>query len=378
MPRRIALFLPDLEAAGAERVSVLLANGLLQRGYSVDVVLVRAKGDFLADLAAGVHVVDLDAPRTLRAVPRLASYIRKRRPAVVISALDYASVAAMIAGRLSCTGTPIVPAVHTSRAEARRWPGIRGALFKSCVNWFYRHAGAVVCVSHGVAEDMVRVAGVARQRVRVIYNPVIHPRMQELARQPVAHPWLALPVCAPAPARPGVASRLLLGVGRLAPQKDFPTLLRALKIVRRDHDARLMVLGEGAERPRLESLVKELCLESCVCMPGIVKNPYAYMSRADLFVLSSAWEALPTVLIEALAVGVPVVATDCVSGPREILRDGRYGALTPVGDAAALAGAVSAALSAPRRELPEEALRPYTLDYAVNEYCRFIEELTHG
>ncbi len=113
-------------------------------------------------------------------------------------------------------------------------------------------------------------------------------------------------------------------------------------------------------------------------MPGIVKNPYAYMSRADLFVLSSAWEALPTVLIEALAVGVPVVATDCVSGPREILRDGRYGALTPVGDAAALAGAVSAALSAPRRELPEEALRPYTLDYAVNEYCRFIEELTHG
>jgi glycosyltransferase involved in cell wall biosynthesis len=140
----------------------------------------------------------------------------------------------------------------------------------------------------------------------------------------------------------------------------------------------LIILGEGEERPRLESLVKELCLDSFVSMPGIVKNPYAYMARVDLFVLSSAWEALPTVLIEALAAGAPVVATDCVSGPREILHDGRYGALAPVGDVAALATAMSAALSAPRQKLPEEALRPYTVEYAVDEYCRFIEEATRG
>ncbi len=371
---KIALFIPNLEAAGAERVTVLLANGLVQHGYSVDVVLVQAKGGFLADLADEVQVVDLKAPRTLRAIPRLASYLRKQRPAVLISALDYANVAAIIAGRLSCTRTPVVPAIHTSRAAAaQRVPGIRGLLLGFSLNWFYRHAGAIVCVSQGVAEDMIRIAGVRRERVRVIFNPVIDPRMRELARQTVEHPWF--PPSVDSRAGP---SRLLLAAGRLRPQKDFSTLLRALKIVRQNHDVRLMILGEGEERPRLEDLVKELRLEACVSLPGIVRNPYAYMARADLFVLSSAWEALPTVLIEALAVGLPVVATDCVSGPREILRDGRYGALVPVGDVAALAEAVSAALSVPRPELPEEALRPYTVDYAVDQYSQFIEEVARG
>ena len=173
-------------------------------------------------------------------------------------------------------------------------------------------------------------------------------------------------------------SRLLVAAGRLVPQKDYPTMLRALKIIRQRHDARLMILGEGEQRPRLEGLVKELGLESYVSMPGIVKNPYAYMARADLFVMSSAWEALPTVLIEALALGAPVVSTDCVNGPREILQDGRYGALVPVGDVSALAEAVAAALSAPRRELPDDALLPFTIDYAVDQYCRFIKELTRA
>jgi len=367
---KIAFFLPSLETAGAERVTVLLANGLLRRGYSVDVVLVRAKGDFLADLVDGVHVVDLQSPRTLAAVPRLASYLRKQRPAVLISALEYVNVAAIIASRLSCTRTPVVSAVHTPLATAgQRWPGVRGAIFSLCVNWSYRRACAIVCVSQGVAEGVIRVAGIARKCVRVIYNPVIPPCIAELGRQPVDHPWFAPPKCSLA------GSKLLLAVGRLMPQKDFPTLLRALQIVRRRHDARLIILGEGEERRHLESLAKELGLDSCLSMPGIVKNPYAYMARADLFVLSSAWEALPTVLIEALAVGMPVVATDCVCGPREILQDGRYGALTPVGDAGALAEAVSAQLSAPRQAVPEEALRPFTIDYAVDQYCRFIEEM---
>jgi glycosyltransferase involved in cell wall biosynthesis len=378
IPGKVAFFLPSLETAGAERVTVLLANGLVERGYCVDIVLVAAKGDFLADLAKGVRVVDLKARRTLRAIPRLASYMRKDRPAVVISALDYVNAAAIIAGRLSRTPTPVVAAVHTSRSTAaQRGPGghhvsmVGGALFSYAVNWFYRRAGAIVCVSHGVAEDMVRIAGVDRKRIRVIYNPVIHPQTKELARQPVDHPWLAPCGCSAA-GRP----KLLVGVGRLTAQKDFATLLRALKIVRRDHDVRLIILGEGHERPRLQGLVKELGLDPCVSMPGIVKNPYAYMAGADLFVLSSAWEALPTVLIEALAVGVPVVSTDCVSGPREILLGGRFGALTPVGDVPALASAVASALSAPRHAIPQDALRPYTVEYAVDEYCRFIEEVT--
>ena len=196
------------------------------------------------------------------------------------------SIAAIIAGRLSCTATPVISAVHNSQAAVGAAGRAFAALFGSCVNWSYRRASAIVCVAHGVAEDdYSRCACSPPARLRVIYNPVIHPRMQELA-QPVEHPWFA-----PRPGLPAGHSRLLLAVGRLRPQKDLPTLLRALKLVREGHDARLMILGEGEERPRLEGLVKELCLESCVSMPGIVKNPYAYMARADLFVLSLAWEA---------------------------------------------------------------------------------------
>ena len=293
----------------------------------------QAKGGFLADLVDAVHVVDLKSSRTLFAIPGLASYLRKRRPAVIVAALEYVNVAAIVAGRLSCTGTPVISAVHTPLATVgQRWPGLRGALFGYCVNWSYRRARAVVCVSQGVADGIIRVAGVGPERVRVIYNPVIPPDIRELARQPVEHPWFAPPAnsqtpgASQTPACPQTDSRILLAVGRLMLQKDYPTLLQALKVVRRHHDARLMILGEGEQRPRLESLVKELCLESYVSLPGIVKNPYAYMARADLFVMSSAWEALPTVLIEALAVGAPVVATDCVSGPR---RSCRTGAMAP-------------------------------------------------
>ena len=283
-------------------------------------------------------------------------------------ALDHANAAAIVANWLSLTKTPVVTAVHAPRRNTAQYGnGIAGKLRRFAVNWMYRRATTIVCVSHGVAEDIIGGAGVSRQRVRVIYNPVIHPRIYESARQPVQDEWFAPGTC-----------KSLLAVGRLTPQKDLPTLLRALQIVRQNDDVRLTILGEGPERERLESLVKELGLESCVRMPGVARNPYAYMARADVFVLPSAWEALPTVLIEALALGARVVATDCISGPREILHGGRYGALVPVGEAGALARAIAAALQAPPPVVPREAVRPFTVECAVDEYCRMIEEVTRG
>ena len=135
---------------------------------------------------------------------------------------------------------------------------------------------------------------------------------------------------------------MVIAVGRLVAVKDYPSLIRAFAVVRRKHDVRLMILGEGEDRPQLESLIVELGLADCVALPGFEANPYAYMAWAALFVLSSISEALPTALIEAMAVGTPVVATDCKCGPREVLQDGRFGALVPVGDVAALAAAISA------------------------------------
>ncbi len=171
---------------------------------------------------------------------------------------------------------------------------------------------------------------------------------------------------------------MLLAVGNLTPPKDYPTLIRALALVRREHDVRLMILGEGRERPGLEDLVRELGLTGHVALPGFAANPYAYLARAAVFVLSSAWEALPTVLIEALAVGVPVVATDCRHGPREILDGGRYGRLVPVGDAEAMAQAVAEALRGPPPAVPGQALQRYTMDFALDQYTQLLAEIRRG
>ncbi|MEI8372057.1 MAG: glycosyltransferase [Planctomycetota bacterium] len=365
---KIAMFLPNLCLGGAERVMVHLANGLVARGRSVDMVLVEAKGEFLDQLESAVRVVDLKASRVLWAIPQLASYLRRERPAIVISALDHANVGAIFAKWLSRSEIPVVAAIHATRSmHAKHSKGIKESLVRYCIQLCYRRADAIVCVSQGVADDLAAVTGARRDSMRVIYNPVIDEKMLARAREPLDHPWFA----------PG-ALPVVLAVGRLAAVKDYQGLVRAFGMMSRKHEVRLMILGEGPERPRLESLVAELGLGDRVALPGFGPNPYVYMARAALVVLSSISEALPTALIEAMALGTPVVATDCKYGPKEILQDGRYGSLVPVGNPAALAEAIAVTLSAPQRELPEEALQPYTMDYAVDQYCRLIEEVTLG
>jgi glycosyltransferase involved in cell wall biosynthesis len=202
----------------------------------------------------------------------------------------------------------------------------------------------------------------ARDRVQVVYNPVITPAVSAMACQPAEHPWYGL-------GQPPV----ILGVGRLTRQKDFPTLIRAFAAVRRQRHARLIILGEGEDRAELEALVTELGLGRDVALAGFRDDAVAYMASSAVFVLSSAWEGLPTVLIEALAAGTRVVSTDCPSGPREILQEGRLGALVPVGDAPALARAVIDALNRRGDTVPPGALTPFTRDAAVDHYLRLIQ-----
>jgi glycosyltransferase involved in cell wall biosynthesis len=220
----------------------------------------------------------------------------------------------------------------------------------------------VVAVSRGAAEDLASTSGMPRDRVEVVYNPVITPAVMALAGETPDHPWFG-------PGEPPV----VLGVGRLTRQKAFGTLVRAFAEVRRRRPLRLIILGEGEDRPMLEALASELGVGDDVALPGFRENAMAYMARSALFVLSSAWEGLPTVLIEALAAGTRVVSTDCPSGPREILQEGRLGPLVPVGDVPALAAAMSGALDRPAGNVPPDALRPFTRDAAVDHYLRLIE-----
>jgi glycosyltransferase involved in cell wall biosynthesis len=194
------------------------------------------------------------------------------------------------------------------------------------------------------------------EKIKVIYNPVITPELFAKAEEPLDHPWF----------RPGEPP-VVLGVGRLTQAKDFPTLIRAFALVRKERPARLMILGEGEERPKLEALVRELGLEEDVALPGFVGNPYKYIARAGVFVLSSAWEGLPTTLVEALALGTPVVSTNCKSGPEEILEEGRWGRLVPVGNIEELAKAIGESLSMPRL-LNGGALDRFRVDIVVDRY----------
>lgn len=360
---RIAFFLPTLCGGGAERVIVNLAQAMADRGLPVDLIVAAAEGELLDQLPPKVRLVDLRASRVLRSLGPLTSYLRRERPRVVVSSMGHANLVALWAAKLARRATPVVVTVHNTMSQSTPQQGwLASRLWPLLLRTFYPWAACVVAVSRGAADDLARTCGLARERVRVVYNPVITPRMMELARQTLDHPWFALgqlPV--------------ILGAGRLTRQKDFPTLIRAFAELQRRRAGRLMILGEGEERPRLEALAVELGLADDVALPGFQDNAMAYMAGSALFVLSSAWEGLPTVLIEALAVGTPVVSTDCPSGPREILQEGRLGALVPVGDAGALASAMIDALDRPPSAVPLDALAPFTRDAAVDHYLRLIE-----
>ncbi len=357
--RPIAFFLPSVRAGGAQRVMVNLAQGMTARGLPVDVVLATKDGAFLDQLPATVRLIDLRGGRLLRSLAPLTTYLRRERPRVLVSSMSHANLMAIWAASLAGRGTPVVVTVHTTASRSRTEGG---PLLARLIRIFYPWARSVVAVSHGAADDIARTSGVPRDRVRVIYNPVITPEVLGQIGETPDHPWLAAE-------QPGV----ILGVGRLTAAKDFPTLIRAFAEVRRQRDVRLIIVGEGEERHGLEALIRELGVEDVVSLPGYRENAVAYMARSALFVLSSEWEGLPTVLIEALAAGARVVSTDCPSGPREILQQGRLGILVPVGDVAALAEAMITTLDRPAPVPPAEALAPFTRDAAVDEYLRLIE-----
>jgi glycosyltransferase involved in cell wall biosynthesis len=350
-----------MDAGGGERAALKLAEGLADRGFDVDLVLAAAKGPRLAEIPSGVRVVDLRARRVLSCLPGLVRYLRREKPDALTSFLDHANVVALWARKLAgYPGRVIVVEQNTLSEAARHGKSRRDRMMPQTVRRFYPWADHVVAVSAGVADDLVRVAALRPERVRVIFNPIVTDDLARMARSPVDHPWF------------DDGSSVFVAAGRLRPQKDFVTLLHAFARVRAKRPARLLILGEGPERGTLEALVAELDLARDVSLPGSTTNPYAFISRATAFVLSSRWEGLPTVLIEALTCGVPVIATDCPSGPREILADGRHGALVAVGDADALALAMDAALDGTLARPAAESWSPYTLDAVVDDYVRLL------
>ncbi|MCA9248190.1 MAG: glycosyltransferase [Planctomycetales bacterium] len=355
---KIAVFLSSMQGGGAQRAMLKVANGIAEEGHPVDLVLSRAWGPFLDEVPDHIRIIDLGSRRVLAAVPRLARYLREERPAAMVSALDYVNLVAVWARRLAKVSTRLVLSEHNTPtayygSSARR---VRHRIVPGLARRFYPWADDIIAVSHGVAADMQRYFRLPDGSVRVVYNPTITDDFLRMAAAPLEHTWFA-------PGEPHV----ILSVGRLASQKDFATLVRAFAALRERREARLLILGEGPERRSLETLIESLGLADDVRLPGFIGNPFPFMRRARVFAMSSRYEGLPCVLAEALACGARIVATDCPSGPREMLGDGRYGRLAPVGDVQALAEALEGSLEEDGPP-PVESYEPYEQKVVVRQY----------
>lgn len=377
----LGVFLYGLTGGGATRRVLTLAKGWAERGHRVDLVVVEPRGP-LAEETEGLHLVPLDFGRfekPLRRLPRrwrlfwsrfpLAGYLRTVQPDLLLSAANHAHLPALAAKRMARSRVPLVLRLsnHLS-GSARGGAGLKrlwNSLRLGIIKHRYREADFAIAVCEDVRRDFLALVPYPRAQTAVVYNPIEIERIRRLAREEVPHPWFH-PKETP----------IILGAGRLSPQKDFATLIRALAVLKDRTPARLIILGRGKQKKALEKLVRKLALEDRVDLPGFTLNPWAYMARADVFVLSSRWEGLPGVLLEALTVGCPVVSTDCPGGAREILADGRYGPLVPVGDPKALAEAILQVLeNPPPREILRKRAEEFDSPRAIAAYLEIFERL---
>jgi glycosyltransferase involved in cell wall biosynthesis len=334
------------------------------RGRQVDLILVRAEGVYLRDVPPDVHLTVLDKPRVSQAVGALAAHLRRTRPGAVLSALTHMNLATIAAARLSGVSPRIVVSernqISAKAREARG--GWQRALYRA-VPLFYRSADKVVAVSGGVADDLACFGRLPEGKIRVIHNPVFDPDIEVMAQAQAPHPWFE-------PDGPPI----VLAAGRLHRQKGFDVLLRAFAIARAQVDCRLVILGEGSDRAALMAQAEQSGLGYDIDMPGFCDNPFALMARAGAFVLSSRWEGFPNALVEAMACGAPVIATDCPSGPREILKGGEIAPLVPVDDAEALGRALIATLSRrPDTSASQARAQSFSVAIAAEQYLDALE-----
>lgn len=363
----ILIYLPQLKVGGAEISMLRLAQGLRDRGQQVCIV-VHTLDPVAQTLAGDIEIVGLDAGRTLAALRRLIALLRQRRPDALISALTHTNIVAALATRVARVATRLIVTEHAPISSMQSIdPSWSYRITRALMPAAYRLAHAIVAVSQGVYDDLAPMLGRrTRKKLSVIFNPVLRHDWQMRAQAPVDDPWFQVG-----------AAPVILSVGRLGREKNFGLLIRAFARLRvRATSARLAIIGEGAERTALQALIIELGLEGRVQLLGQRDNPYAYMRRANVFVLPSLFEGFGNVLVEAMACGTAVISTDCPVGPREILCDGEFGTLVPSDDRTALTQAIDDVLdrAAPSARARTRALRAraraleFTVERSVDDY----------
>lgn len=351
---------PKRSSGGVRQWVLTMANALVARGIAVDVLCEAPASKFIDEPLLDARVGRVVLGRYLLARWRLDRYVRRHPGVRIVAALNHYNLGAAKLKRRCGANAHVMLTQRENLSADKAWlSGVKYARVVRGVREHFNQADAIVTVSHGLAADLRDNFGVQASRLHTIYNPAFRAAFLASADSPVDHPWLAQK-----------DHLVIIAAGRLHHVKGFDDLLHAFARLRQSVDARLLILGEGKERGNLEQLIAQLQLQGVVQLPGRVGSLAPWMARADLFVLSSRREGLPAVLIEALAIGLPVVATRCPSGPDEILENGRWGALVPVGDVPALADAMVQALRSPLadREGRRARAAEFSLERAIQQY----------
>lgn len=362
--QRILLLMPFLKQGGVERVTMNLGEEMIRRSMIVDfAVMNRAEDSYRDQIPAGVNFIEFKQPNFLYAAIKLAGYLRENKPVAIISALTPANLAALLARKLSFAKTKIYCGVHitigSSSSASRLKAILRSFAYRFVLIW----ADAIIAPSLDIKNELLKI-GISSSKIKIIYNPVVTRSLYEKSEMKTNNDYRfdnrSLPI--------------VLGIGRLHEQKNFPVLIEAFNIARHKIGANLLIIGEGEERKKLERLVNSLELRGKVDMPGFVKNPYPIIKRAAVMVLPSSWEGPSLVLCEALALGTQIVSTASVGGPVEILENGRYGRLVPVNDEKRMAEMIIEAIKNPINdsELKKRA-RDFSATIAVDSYINLIQ-----
>jgi len=353
----ISIFMPSVHGGGAERAMLVFSGELVKRGLRVELVLANLEGALQDLIPKGVCVINLGSSRMLKAIAGLAAYFQSAHPLAIFSTITHANIAAIYAARYAHVEAPLV--VRQSNAPISESKDSVGRFLTSrLIPLAYERASAVIAVSEGVRSELITLNRRLARKIQVLPTPVLTEQTKQQGEEPAPHRWFAdrsVPV--------------ILSAGRLKVHKGMLELIRAFKRVRSRHAARLLIIGDGPERERLEAEVRRLGLQSDVELPGFFPNPFAFMRQASVFALASRYEGLPNVLIQAMSFGTPIVSTDCPSGPREILQDGTWGRLVTVGAEDELVTALEESLYLPKQWAAQEnAWKRYGAAAAASEY----------
>jgi glycosyltransferase involved in cell wall biosynthesis len=342
----VSIFLPDLRGGGAERMMVNLANEFVKKGINIEIVVSNKNGTYFEEISDSVSITNLDAPEypgfsALGAYFPLKKYLRNKNPDILLSVLTITNVVALLTYRTTDVDTKLVISQRNNLTNNVKHMGAPAKwVLPQLVEITYPWADHIITISEGVASDLQNRIRVSSEKIATIYNPVVTDSITKKASQRPEHPWF----------RGSKEYNIILGVGRLAEQKDFETLIQAFEKLQKNSQSRLVILGKGGQREELIQKAEDLGVQDKVDFPGFVDNPFSYMAHADVFVLSSAWEGFGNVIVEAMACGTPVVSTNCPSGPAEILQEGEYGSLVPVGNSQQLADAIYETVQNPTPE----------------------------